>query len=115
MSMTLDGKLVVAISSRALFDFEEENEQRARRDRNHQFAVEGHRHVFAPGNIVKSVGTAAAPGRPKQGTASLGLSAAAPDVPAHIGTARRASASGTSTSSAGYEVTSVGAITSQAG
>ena len=26
MGMTLDGKLVVAISSRALFDFEEENE-----------------------------------------------------------------------------------------
>ena len=26
MAMTLDGKLVVAISSRALFDFEEENE-----------------------------------------------------------------------------------------
>ncbi|CAH2799437.1 MAG: 5'-nucleotidase (EC [Candidatus Burkholderia crenata] len=26
MAFTLDGKLVVAISSRALFDFEEENE-----------------------------------------------------------------------------------------
>ena len=54
------------------------------------------------------VRTAAAPGRPKQGTAPSGLSAAAPDVPAHIGTARRASASGTSTSSAVHEVTSVG-------
>ncbi len=51
---------------------------------------------------------AAAPGRPKQGTAPLGLSAAAPDVPAHIGTARRASASGTRTSSEVHEVTSVG-------
>ena len=38
-----------------------------------------------------------------------GLSAAAPDVPAHIGTARRASASGTSTSGAVCEATSVGA------
>ena len=51
---------------------------------------------------------AAAPGRPKQGSAPLGLSAAAPDVPAHIGTARRASASGTSMSSAAHAVASVG-------
>ena len=41
--------------------------------------------------------------------APSGLSAAAPDVPAHIGTARRASASGTSLSSAAHEVASVGA------
>ena len=51
---------------------------------------------------------AAAPGRPTQGSAPLGLSAAAPDVPAHIGTARRASASGTSMSSAAHAVASVG-------
>ena len=53
---------------------------------------------------------AAALGRPEpvapslrdlpEGSAPSGLSAAAPDVPAHIGTARRASASGTSMSSA---------------
>ena len=42
--------------------------------------------------------------------APSGLSAAAPDMPAHIGTARRASASGTSASSAAHEVASVGAI-----
>ena len=47
--------------------------------------------------------------RRSQKLAPSGLSAAAPDVPAHIGTARRASASGTSTSSAVHEVTSVGA------
>ena len=41
--------------------------------------------------------------------APSGLSAAAPDVPAHIGTARRASASGTSASSAVRAATSVGA------
>jgi RND family efflux transporter MFP subunit len=58
-----------------------------------------------------SVGaTAAAPGRPKQGTAPSGLSAAAPDVPAHIGTARRDVASGVGMSSAVREATSVGAI-----
>ena len=60
---------------------------------------------------VTSVGAiiAAAPGRPKQGTDPSGLSPAAPDVPAHIGTGRRASASGSGTSSAVHEVTSVGA------
>ncbi len=49
----------------------------------------------------------------KSGVAKLapsGLSAAALDVPAHIGTARRASASGTSTSGAAHEVASVGAL-----
>ena len=48
----------------------------------------------------------------KSGEAKLapsGLSAAALDVPAHIGTARRASASGTSMYSAAHEVASVGA------
>ena len=49
-----------------------------------------------------------AAGPPQSGTAPLGLSAAAPDVPAHFGTARRASASGTSTYSALHEVNSVG-------
>ena len=49
-------------------------------------------------------------GPPLARPAPSGLSAAAPDVPAHIGTARRASASGTSTSSAVREATSVGAI-----
>ena len=48
-------------------------------------------------------------GPPLEKLVPPGLSAAAPDVPAHIGTARRASASGTSTSSAVHEVTSVGA------
>ena len=52
---------------------------------------------------------AAAPGRPKQGTAPEGLSAAAPDVPTHIGTARRAVASGAGMSSAAHAVASVGA------
>ena len=42
--------------------------------------------------------------------APSGLSAAAPDMPAHVGTARRASASGTSLSSAAHEVASVGAF-----
>ena len=51
----------------------------------------------------------AAPGRPKQASAPVGLSAAAPDVPAHIRTARRGSDSGGDTSSAVHEVTSVGA------
>jgi HlyD family secretion protein len=68
----------------------------------------------APGSAAgeaTSVGaTAAAPGRPKQGTAPSGLSAAAPDVPAHIGTARRDVASGVGMSSAVREATSVGAI-----
>ena len=48
-------------------------------------------------------------GPPLEKLAPSGLSAAAPDVPAHIGTARRASASGTSTSSAAHAVASVGA------
>ena len=48
-------------------------------------------------------------GPPLEKLAPSGLSAAAPDVPAHIGTARRASASGTSTSGAAHEVASVGA------
>jgi len=51
----------------------------------------------------------AAPGRPKQASAPPGLSAAAPDVPAHIRTARRGSDSGGDMSSAVHEVTSVGA------
>ena len=50
-----------------------------------------------------------ADGPPQGASAPSGLSAAAPDVPAHIGTARRASASGTSMSSVVHEVTSVGA------
>ena len=48
-------------------------------------------------------------GPPQEKLAPSGLSTAAPDVPAHIGTARRASASGTSASSAAREVASVGA------
>ena len=44
----------------------------------------------------------------RKNAAPSGLSAAALDVPAHIGTARRASASGTSTSSAVRKATSVG-------
>ncbi len=39
MSVSLDGQLVVAISSRALFDFEEEN----------RVFEEGQRHAQAPG------------------------------------------------------------------
>ncbi len=53
--------------------------------------------------------TAAAPGRPKQGTAPPGLSAAAPILPAQDGTARRALASGIGLSSVVREATSVGA------
>jgi anthranilate synthase component 1 len=57
--------------------------------------------------------TVAAKGRPEQGTAPSGLSPAAPDVPAHIGTGRRDSASGGGLSSAIHEVTSVGAMFEQ--
>ena len=46
---------------------------------------------------------------PLEKSVPSGLSAAAPDVPAHIGTARRASASDARTSSAVREATSVGA------
>jgi hypothetical protein len=53
---------------------------------------------------------AAAQGRPKQGTVPSGLSPAAPDLPAQIGTERRDVASGSILSSAVHEVTSVGAI-----
>ena len=49
-------------------------------------------------------------GPPQARPAPSGLSAAAPDVPAHIGTARRASGSAASTSSAVREATSVGAL-----
>ncbi|WP_286138146.1 pyruvate dehydrogenase (acetyl-transferring), homodimeric type [Polaromonas sp. C04] len=61
---------------------------------------------------------AAALGRPEQGSAPSGLSPAAPDVPAHIGTGRRAAVSGSGTSIAALassaaadagEVASVGA------
>ena len=51
---------------------------------------------------------AAATGRPEQGTAPVGLSAAAPISPARDGTARRAVASGIGLSSAAHEVASVG-------
>ena len=54
--------------------------------------------------------SAAAPGRPKQGTAPSGLSPAAPGLPAQAGTGRRDVASGTILSSAVHKVTSVGAI-----
>jgi len=50
----------------------------------------------------------AAPGRPKQASAPSGLSPSAPDVPAHIGTGRRDSASGSGMSSVVHVVTSVG-------
>ena len=61
----------------------------------------------SPGQIwLRPVGTN---GPPLGKLAPSGLSAAAPDVPAHIGTARRASASGTSNSSAVHAVTSAGA------
>ncbi len=53
--------------------------------------------------------TRVAAGPPLGDTAPRGLSPAAPDVPAHIGTGRRASASGASTSSAAHEMASVGA------
>ncbi len=53
--------------------------------------------------------TRVADGPPLGDTAPRGLSPAAPDVPAHIGTGRRASASGASTSSAAHEMASVGA------
>jgi len=52
---------------------------------------------------------AAAPGRPKQGTAPSGLSPAASGLPAQTGTGRRAADSGSGTSSAAHEVASVGA------
>ncbi len=52
---------------------------------------------------------AAAPGRPKQGTAPSGLSPAAPSLPAQGGTGRRVVASGIGLSSAAHEVASVGA------
>ncbi len=66
---------------------------------------------------AKSVGADQFPDGPPLGfsksggakLAPLGLSPAAPDVPAHIGTGRRASASGASTSSAVREATSEGA------
>ena len=48
-------------------------------------------------------------GPPQARPAPSGLSAAAPDVPAHIRTARRATASGAGMSSAAHEVASVGA------
>ncbi len=53
---------------------------------------------------------AAAQGRPKQGTAPSGLSAAAPNLPSQVWTARRAFASGEGLSSAVHETTSVGVI-----
>ncbi|MDD5030586.1 MAG: homoserine O-acetyltransferase [Rhodoferax sp.] len=52
---------------------------------------------------------AAAPGRPKQGTAPPGLRPAAPSLPAQTGTGQRALASGIGRSSAVREATSVGA------
>jgi hypothetical protein len=52
----------------------------------------------------------AAPGRPKQAKAPLGLSTAAPGLPAQGGTVRRAVASGIGMSSAVHVVTSVGVI-----
>ena len=61
-------------------------------------------------NWLEQIDKIMSPDGPPQGAkAPSGLSAAAPDVPAHIGTARRASASGTSMSSAVREATSVGA------
>jgi phosphoribosylanthranilate isomerase len=56
------------------------------------------------------INAAAAMGRPEQGTAPLGLSAAAPILPARDWTAQRAIASGIGTSSAAHAVASVGAI-----
>ena len=52
---------------------------------------------------------AAAPGRPKQGTAPEGLTSAAPSLPAQAWTDGRAAASRSGTSSDVHEVTSVGA------
>jgi hypothetical protein len=53
---------------------------------------------------------AAAPGRPKQGTAPSGLRAAAPGLPAQGRTGRRAAASGSDSYSADRAATSVGAL-----
>ena len=51
----------------------------------------------------------AAPGRPKQARTPSGLSSAAHDLPAQIGTERRGDASGGTMSSAVRAATSVGA------
>ena len=53
--------------------------------------------------------TRVADGPPLGDTAPRGLRPAAPDVPAHIGTGQRASASGSGLSSAAHEMASVGA------
>ena len=77
-----------------------------------KLAPSGGSEPHAVGNVGAQFPDGPPLGFSKSGVAKLapsGLSAAAPDVPAHFGTARRASASGTSTSSAAHEVASVGA------
>ena len=57
-----------------------------------------------------SLGAAAAPGRPKQGTAPVGLTSTAPSLPAQTWTDGRVVASGIDMSSAAHAVASVGAV-----